>query len=138
MPLETDAIGVAVDHENELYVIPVASPSAKTVEQISDEIRQSVERLRSGDPESRRIRPALLTVTNLGVCNVEAFIPIINPPEAAVLGVGKVMPTPVARDDGWIGVEQRCTLTLSVDHRIASGKYAGEFLAAIVKEIESF
>jgi pyruvate dehydrogenase E2 component (dihydrolipoamide acetyltransferase) len=79
----------------------------------------------------------LLTVTNLGVCGVESFIPIINPPEAAILGIGKVMATPVARDDGWIGVEQRCTLTLSVDHRITSGKYAGDFLAAIVKELES-
>lgn len=121
-PLETDAIGVAVDHENELYVIPVAAPLTKTVEQLSVEIRQRVERLRRGDPESRKIAPGLLTVTNLGVCGVEAFIPIINPPEAAILGVGKVAPTPVARDDGSIGVEPRCTLTLSVDHRIASGK----------------
>jgi pyruvate dehydrogenase E2 component (dihydrolipoamide acetyltransferase) len=136
-PIESDAIGVAVDQDNELYVIPVASPAAKTAEQISAEIRQSVERLRSGDPEARRIRPALLTVTNLGVCNVESFVPIINPPEAAVLGVGRVMPTPVVQEDRRIGVEPRCTLTLSVDHRIASGKYAGDFLAAIVKELES-
>jgi pyruvate dehydrogenase E2 component (dihydrolipoamide acetyltransferase) len=76
-------------------------------------------------------------VTNLGVCGVESFIPIINPPEAAILGIGKVMPTPVARADGWIGVEPRCTITLSVDHRIASGKYAGDFFGAIVKELES-
>jgi len=137
MPIESDAIGVAVDVEGELYVIPIASAAAKTVERISDEIRQSVGRLRDGDPEARRIRPALLTVTNLGVCNVEGFIPIINPPEPAILGVGKVAPTPVVQDDGRIGVEHRCTLTLSVDHRIANGKYAGEFLGAIVKELES-
>ena len=137
VPLETDAIGVAVDHENELYVIPVASPSAKTAERISEEIRQGAERLRRGDPEARRIHPALLTVTNLGACQVESFIPIINPPEAAVLGVGKVMAAAVRADDGRIGVEPRCTLTLSVDHRIASGKYAGDFLGAIVKELES-
>ena len=134
---ETDAIGVAVDEGNELYVVPIASPATKTVEQISAEIRQSVERLRSGDPESRRIRPALLTVTNLGVCKVEAFFPIINPPEAAILGVGRVMPAPVVKSDGSIGVEPRCTLTLSVDHRMISGKYAGDFLAAIVEELES-
>jgi pyruvate dehydrogenase E2 component (dihydrolipoamide acetyltransferase) len=137
MPPATDAIGVAVDHENELYVVPVDAPATKTVEHLSDEIRRSAERVRSGDPEARRIRPALLTVTNLGVCQVESFIPIINPPEAAVLGVGRVMSMPVASDDGWIGVQQRCTLTLSVDHRIASGKYAGDFLTAIVKELES-
>ena len=137
-PIEADAIGVAVDQENELFVVPIASPAAKTVEQISDEIRQGVERLRGGDSEARRIRPALMTVTNLGVCNIECFVPIINPPESAILGIGRVRPTPVVQDDGRIGVEPRCTLTLSVDHRIASGKYAGGFLGAIVKELESF
>jgi pyruvate dehydrogenase E2 component (dihydrolipoamide acetyltransferase) len=137
LPAQTDAIGVAVDQDGELFVIPIASPAAKTVEQISAEIRQSVEDLRSGAPQARRIRPALMTVTNLGVTNVESFIPIINPPEAAILGVGRVMPTPVAHDDGRIGVEPRVTLTLSVDHRVASGRYAGDFLGAIVKELES-
>ncbi len=137
-PLETDAIGVAVDEGNELFVLPVASPKTKSVEQISAEIRQHVERLRSGDPQSRRIHPALLTISNLGVCNVEAFVPIINPPEAAILGVGRIAPTPVAKSDGSIAVEPRCTLTLSVDHRVTSGRYAGDFLAAIVEELESF
>ena len=61
-----------------------------------------------------------MTVSNLGAFNVESFIPIINPPEAAVLGVGRVMPTPVAKDNGWIGVEPRCMLTLSVDHRVVA------------------
>ena len=135
-PAGTDAIGVAIDHEGELFVVAVASPAGKTVGQISAEIRQGVHRLRSGDPDARRVRPALMTVTNLGVCNVESFTPIINPPEAAILGVGRVAPTPVARADGSIAVEPRCTLTLSVDHRIASGKYAGDFLGAIVEEIE--
>jgi len=105
---------------------------------VSDEIRQNVEHLRQGDPDAKRIRPALLTVTNLGVCNVEGFIPIINPPEPAILGVGRVAPTPVVQPDGRIGVEHRCTLTLCVDHRVANGRYAGEFLGAIVKELESF
>ena len=137
VPVESAAIGVAVDDGNELFVIRVDSPAAKTVEQISDDICRGAEGVRNGDPESRRIRPALLTVTNLGVCPIESFIPIINPPEAAVLGVGRVMPVPVARDDGQIVVQHRCTLTLSVDHRIVSGRYAGDFLAAIVRELES-
>lgn len=136
-PLETDAIGVAVDEGNELFVLPVAAPTTKSVEQISAEIRQNVERLRSGDPQSRRIHPALLTISNLGVCNVEAFVPIINPPEAAILGVGRIAPTPVVKSDGSIAVEPRCTLTLSVDHRVTSGRYAGDFLTAIVEELES-
>jgi pyruvate dehydrogenase E2 component (dihydrolipoamide acetyltransferase) len=136
VPIQSDAIGVAVDIDGELYVIPIDSPTTKTVARISEEIRQGVARLRS-DPEARRTRPALMTVTNLGGCNVEGFIPIISPPEPAILGVGRVAATPVVRADGQIGVEHRCTITLCVDHRISSGKYAGEFLGAIVKELES-
>jgi pyruvate dehydrogenase E2 component (dihydrolipoamide acetyltransferase) len=135
---DSDSIGVATDHEGELFVIPITGAAAKTVEQISAEIRHNVERLRGGDPEMRKIRPAMMTITNLGVCNVESFIPIISPPEAAILGVGKVKPAPVVLPDGRIGVEPRSTLTLCVDHRIVSGRYAGDFLGAIVKELESF
>ena len=136
-PADCNAVGVAVDVENELYVIPIDSPVEKTVERISAEIRDRVQRIRDGDAEVRMIKPALITVSNLGVANVESFIPIINPPEAAILGIGKVAPTPVAQEDGGIGIQQRCMLTLSVDHRISSGKYAGGFLAAIVEELES-
>lgn len=137
LPIESDAIGVAMDNGNELYVIPVASPGTKTAEQISEEIRHRVQRIRNGESEARRMERTLMTVSNLGICKIESVVPIINPPEAAVLGLGRVAPVPVAKEDGSIGVEPRCTLTLSVDHRIASGRYAGDFLAAIVRELET-
>jgi pyruvate dehydrogenase E2 component (dihydrolipoamide acetyltransferase) len=122
----------------ELFTIPIASPAAKTLEEISAEIRRSVERLRSREPDIRRISPALMTVTSLGVSNVESVISIINPPEVAILGVGRARLTPVVGADGTIAAEHRLTLTLSLDHRVASGRYAGDFLEAIVKELESF
>lgn len=136
VPASTDAIGVAVDHEGDLFVLPVEAAASKTVDQISDEIRQGLNLLGGGDSDVRRIRPALMTVTNLGVCDVESFIPIINPPETAILGVGKVLPAAVVRD-GQMVVEHRCRLTLSVDHRVASGRAAGEFLGRIVRELEA-
>ncbi|MBN2578835.1 MAG: 2-oxo acid dehydrogenase subunit E2 [Pirellulales bacterium] len=136
VPLENnDAVGVAVDIEGELYVVPIAGPADKSLEQISAEIRENVERLRTGDPEVRKTRPARMTVSNLGVCNVESFIPIINPPETVILGVGQVLPTPVVLDDGVLGIRPQCTLTLSVDHRVAAGRYAAEFLDEIVREL---
>lgn len=137
VPAGTDAIGVAIDIDDELFVIPVAAPDGKTIAEISDEIRRSVARLRRGDQEARRTRAALMTVTNLGMCNVESFVPIINPPEAAILGVGKVLLTPVVLGSGELGVQHRGSLTLSVDHRVASGKYAAEFLNGIVTELEA-
>ena len=134
---EGDAVGVAVDHEGELYVIPIAAPLTKTLAGISEEIRQGAELVRSGDPQARRLRPAQITITNLGVCNVESFLPIINPPEVAILGVGRAKPTPVVQEGSRVGIEHRCTLTLSVDHRVASGKYAGDFLSEIIRELET-
>ncbi|NLE36746.1 MAG: hypothetical protein GX621_01830 [Pirellulaceae bacterium] len=137
VPLATLAVGVAIDHAGELFVIPVVEPADKSVEEISAEIRANVERLRGGDSEARMIRPAAMTISNLGVCNVESFLPIINPPETAILGIGKVAPCVAVREDGQLGVEPCGTLALSVDHRVAGGRYAAEFLDAIVRELES-
>jgi pyruvate dehydrogenase E2 component (dihydrolipoamide acetyltransferase) len=134
----SDAIGVAVDANGELYVIAVANPANRAIEELSRDIRTAADRIRSGDPEARRLPQLAMTLSNLGSCNaVESFVPIISMPEAAILGVGKVMPTCVARLDGRIAVEPRASLTLAVDHRVASGKYAGDFLGAVVSELES-
>lgn len=135
-PAETDAIGVAVDHEDELYVLTIASPAAKTPAQISAELRTLVGQLRAGDPAVRRLRPASLTLTNLGSTGVEAFAAIINPPEAAILAIGRAAPVAVVQA-GQVVPQTRLTLTLSVDHRVVNGKYAARFLDEIVRELES-
>lgn len=133
---QTEAIGIAVDHEGDLYVVPV-EPAGKSPAEVSAVLRDIVNRLRNNDGQAKRMHPCLMTVTNLGAQGVEAFVPIINPPESAILGIGKVMPTPVARVEGRIAIEQRVSITLSVDHRVVSGKYAAEFLAAVVHELET-
>lgn len=135
-PQEADAVGFAIDLDGELFTAVIDSPGAKSPETISDEINTLVTRLRAGDLEPRRLRKANMTISNLGSTNVESFAAIINPPESAVLAIGKVMPQ-VVPIDGGVGIQQRVALTLSVDHRVASGKYAGEFLGAIVQELES-
>lgn len=132
----TDAIGLAIDVQDDLFVVAIENAAGKSVEQLSDEIREAARRLAAGDQETRRLRPALMTVTNLGGCAVERFMPIINPPEPAILGVGRVMLTPAVLPDGQIVAQHRCTVTLCVDHRVASGKYAARFLEAIIQELE--
>jgi len=132
---QSDSIGVAVDHEGDLFVVPV-TPADKSPEEVSAELRGLIDRLRNNDSEAKRIRPSVMTVTNLGALGVESFVPIINPPESAILGVGRVMPIPVGRSEGRIAIEQRASLTLSVDHRVVSGKYAAEFLSAVIHELE--
>lgn len=136
VPAASDAVGVAVDHNGELYVIALASPSTKTPAQLSDELRATVDKLRAGDPDARRLRPAAITVTNLGAANVETFTAIVNPPEAAILAIGKVAAAAVVQD-GRVVPQQRVSLTLSVDHRVVNGKYAADFLGAVVQELET-
>jgi pyruvate dehydrogenase E2 component (dihydrolipoamide acetyltransferase) len=136
VPSTVEAVGVAVDLEGDLYVISIPGPAEQSPEAISAEIRTRVQRLKEGDPEARRLRSNQLTITNLGATGVEAFTAIINPPEAAVLAAGRVAPAVVALD-GQVAIQERVTLTLSVDHRVANGRYAAEFLAEIVRELEN-
>ena len=136
-PQTADAVNVAVDIDGDLYVVLVSTPAAKSLAQVSAEIRQAVERLRAGDAEAARVRPADITISNLGGVGVETFLPIINPPEAAVLGIGAIRPQAVVVD-GQVVVGQRATLTLCVDHRIVNGRYAGAFLGELVAQLEAF
>jgi pyruvate dehydrogenase E2 component (dihydrolipoamide acetyltransferase) len=134
---DSDTVGVAVDVQGNLYVVSIAAPRSKTPAQISDEIRAAVGRLEAGDLDARAVCPSRITITNLGGSNVESFAAIINPPEAAILAIGKVAPAVVVHE-GNIVVQNRVSLTLSVDHRIVNGKYAADFLNAIVREFEAF
>jgi len=130
-----EAVGLAVDLQGDLFTLAIEAPADKGPEEISREIAAGVERLRSGDPRARLGRTASLTVSNLGGSGIESFAAVINPPESAILAVGKVMPV-VTVAEGQVVVQNRVNLTLSVDHRVASGKYAAEFLGAIVQELE--
>lgn len=137
IPQGTDTIGVAADIHGDLFVVPVESPGDKTIEDISRDIRARVAAMRGGDPLARVMKPGVMTVTNLGVCNVETFTAIINPPESAILAVGKIRPVVIAVSETAFAIQHRVNLTLSIDHRVANGKYAADFLGAIVEEIEN-
>jgi pyruvate dehydrogenase E2 component (dihydrolipoamide acetyltransferase) len=137
IPAPVDAVGVAVDVEDELYVIQITDPASKAPSQISREIRATVQRLREGDTEAMQVRPSSMTITNLGATGVESFTAIINPPEAAILAVGKVARAVVALEAGGVAIQHRVSLTLSVDHRVANGRYAARFLGCIVAELEA-
>jgi pyruvate dehydrogenase E2 component (dihydrolipoamide acetyltransferase) len=133
---DTASIGIAVDIEDDLYVIAVREPLAKSISVISKEILEKVEAIRKGDPSAKKMEACLMTVTNLGSADVSSFTAIVNPPEAAILAVGKISPMPIV-ENGQVVVGNCVNLTLSVDHRIANGKYAANFLGAVVERLES-
>ena len=129
-------IGIAVDTEEGLLVPVIRGPAGLGLGEIVARARDLARRARE-----RRIRPdemqgGTFTITNLGAFGVEAFTPIINPPECAVLGMGRVAREPVMVEDRVIG-RDRMHLSLTFDHRIVDGAPAARFLQALVGAIEN-
>lgn len=129
-------IGVATDTPQGLVVPVVKNVDKKSLSEISAEIRDLAEKARKGKLQRSDVSGGTFTVTNLGMYGVEAFTPIINPPEAAILGVGKIIEKPVA-EGRQIKIKPIMTLSLTFDHRIVDGAPAAQFLAKIKEILEN-
>jgi pyruvate dehydrogenase E2 component (dihydrolipoamide acetyltransferase) len=101
----------------------------------SQEVREKATRAREGRVKVDDIEGSTFSISNLGMFDVEEFIAIINPPEAAILAVGTANQVPVVKGDaivpGW-----RMKATISVDHRVSDGAEAARFLQALTKYLE--
>jgi pyruvate dehydrogenase E2 component (dihydrolipoamide acetyltransferase) len=122
-------IGIAVAVENGLLTVVVRDADLKPLSLVSQEARQVVERARSNRVRPDDIEGSTLTVSNLGMFDVDHFIAIINPPEAAILAIGSVRQEPVVRD-GQIVIGQRMKVTISADHRVTDGAEVAQWLQA--------
>jgi pyruvate dehydrogenase E2 component (dihydrolipoamide acetyltransferase) len=129
-------VGMAVDSDAGLLVPVIKDADKKTVKQIAIEFRQLVERTRVGKAQPDDLRGGNFTITNLGMFGIDAFSPIINLPECAILGVGRIKARP-AVVDGQVAVRQMMWLSLTFDHRLVDGAPAARFLQRISQYIES-
>lgn len=130
-------VGVAVDTERGLFVPVIHGADKKDISAISSELQQKIERVRSGKSTREDISGGTFTMTNLGMFDVESFIPIINPPECAILAVGSFVREPVVVDDkDTVSVRPVVKLSLVWDHRIVDGAPAAQFLQHIKQLIE--
>jgi pyruvate dehydrogenase E2 component (dihydrolipoamide acetyltransferase) len=120
-------IGIAVALEQGLVTPVIPDCDTKSLTQIAQEAKELVERARTGRSRPEDFTPGTFTISNLGMFDVEEFVAIINPPEAAILAVGSVIPRPVVVD-GEVKVADRMKVTLSADHRIIDGAVAARFL----------
>ncbi|MGQ9584941.1 MAG: dihydrolipoamide acetyltransferase family protein [Anaerolineae bacterium] len=128
-------VGLAVDTDRGLVVVVVRNANQKGLSAIATELRTLVERARVGGSPPDDLSGGTFTVTNLGMYEVDAFTPIINLPESAILGVGRIKERPAAVD-GEVGVRQMVWLSLTFDHRVVDGAHAARFLQRIKKLIE--
>lgn len=129
-------IGVAVAVEGGLLTIVSHDADIKPIHQIAQETRSMVQRAREGKVRPDDIEGSTFTVSNMGMFDVDHFIAIINPPEAAIFAVGSAKEVPVI-EDGKIKPGLRMKATLSVDHRVSDGAEAAQFLQALAVYIES-
>ncbi|MEW6048807.1 MAG: dihydrolipoamide acetyltransferase family protein, partial [Bacillota bacterium] len=128
-------VGVAVALEDGLLVPVVRDADQKTVGQINAEIRELARKAEKGTLGPDEVSGSTFTVTNLGMYGVDAFTPVINPPEAAILGVGRTVSRPELRD-GQLVLRQVTTLSLTFDHRLVDGAPAAQFLSSLRESLE--
>ena len=128
-------VGVAVATEYGLVVPVIHDADRKSLKEIDAALKELTEKARQGKLTREDLSGGTFTITNLGMYGVEFFTPIINPPEAAILGIGRIVEKPVVIN-GKIITKPFMTLSLSYDHRIVDGAPAAEFLRKIKEKIE--
>ncbi|RLG91926.1 MAG: 2-oxo acid dehydrogenase subunit E2 [Candidatus Hecatellales archaeon] len=133
--LEEVNVGVATAIEDGLVVPVVKNADKKSLVEISSNIRSLVEKARQGKLSIEDVSGGTFTVTNLGMYGVDVFTPIINPPESAILGVGRIVEKPVVKD-GQIVIRPITILSLTFDHRVTDGAQAAVFLQRIKELLE--
>ena len=133
---ESVNLGVAVDVKDGLVVPVVHNANKKDLIAIQKEIDELANKAKSKRLVLDDLRGGTFTLTNLGFLDVEAFTPILNPPETGILGVGKIVEKPVV-ENGEIKVGHRMTLSLTFDHRIVDGANGGRFLKRVKTYMET-
>jgi pyruvate dehydrogenase E2 component (dihydrolipoamide acetyltransferase) len=129
-------IGVAVDTPAGLVVPVIRDANHLTVDQLAVRLRDLAERARARRLRGEEMEGGTFTVSNLGMYGIDAFTPIINLPECAVLGVGRVATEPAVHE-GQIVPRDRVTLSLTFDHRVVDGAPAARFLNEVRQQIEA-
>jgi pyruvate dehydrogenase E2 component (dihydrolipoamide acetyltransferase) len=129
-------IGVAVALEGGLIVPVVRDADKKSLREIAAETRRLAEGARAGTLTVDEVTGSTFTVTNLGMYGVDIFTPIINPPEVAILGVGRIVEKP-SFQQGQVVPRAMMHLSLTFDHRIVDGAPAAEFLRTVKELLEN-
>lgn len=135
-PADRVDIGLAVDADAGLVVPVVRDVPALGLRALAAMTRDLVDRARAGRLTAAELRGGCFTVTNLGAYGVDAFTPILNPPETAILGVGRIARRPAVRGKRVVAREQ-VTLSLTFDHRVVDGGPAARFLQTLAGMIEN-
>ena len=129
-------IGIAVAANDALVVPTIFDADLKSLGEIGRTSRRLAERVRDGTITPPELSGGTFSISNLGMYGIDAFTAVLNPPQAAILAVGRLEPRAVVRD-GALVARHMMTLTMSCDHRILYGANAAELLSRIRALLES-
>ena len=128
-------VGLAVAVEEGLLVPVIHRADKLRLAELAQRRKEVVDRARSGKPPLDDLQGGTFTLSNLGMFGIDSFNAIVNPPQAAILAVGRIAER-VVPVDGQPGVQPMMTLTLSCDHRVVDGVRGAQFLQTVVSFIE--
>ena len=128
-------IGIAVDTSDGLMVFVIKEADRKSLLDLAIEGAALAEKARDRKIDLAELRGSTFTITNYGVVGVSYGTPIINHPEVAILGMGRIADRPVALN-GQIVVRKIMPLSLAFDHRVIDGVEAGRFLNVVIQHLE--
>ena len=129
-------IGIAVDTPEGLLVPVVRNVHSQSVREIAAQSKALIEKALARKLSAAELQDGTFTITNLGIYNIDAFTPIINPPQCAILGIGRIVKKPAVVGEK-IKARDMVALSLTFDHRIVDGAPAARFLDLVRQLIET-
>jgi pyruvate dehydrogenase E2 component (dihydrolipoamide acetyltransferase) len=129
-------VGIAMEREGDLYVPVLRDAHTRSLRESTAEFRRLRDAVRSRSIAPADMRGATFSLSSLDMYGVDAYTAIIDPPQSAILAVGRTVDTPVGRD-GSIVLRPIATFCLSSDHRIVDGITAARFMADLRRAIEN-
>lgn len=129
-------IAMAVDTEDGLLAPVIPNADQLSVRSIAKQSLSLIEKARSGTLSRNDLQGGTFTVTSLGMFGIDAFTPVLNLPQSAILGIGRIHQEPVVCDDR-VAVGETLTLSLTFDHRVIDGAPAARWLQRLSQRIET-
>ena len=129
-------VSVAVTVPGGLMTVVVKDADVKSLRQISGEVKSMAARAREGRVKPEDVNGSTFSTSNLGMYDVEDFIAIVNPPEAAILAISSAREVPVV-ENGMVKAGWRMKATISVDHRVSDGAEAAQFMQKLAEFLEN-
>lgn len=129
-------IGIAISTGNDLYVPVIKNSDQKGVEEINKEVIELIKKTKDKNLTPEEIAGGTFTISNLGTHEIDEFYPIINPPQAGILGIGKAKKTFLIKNDNSFSIRSVCRIGGCFDHRVVNGEQGAEFMDKFKKILE--